>query len=280
MYLKTSIIRSWTKLSLCSCLLFTSFSTTYGQSKVEVSILGVHHFHNPGADMFNIHQDDIKAPQRQKEVLELVNQLLEFQPTKVVIEKAYGDTIRQKRYLACLDHLNEEELSANEIEQVGFRIAAQLGHKALYPFDYRQGMDLKELEKLAESDPKIGAKFQGMMQEVGGFIQGVNDTLQKSTMSDFLSFMNSQESVDLNHQLYLQMLQMTGEDSYGASQGVTEWYGRNIRMFYNLNRIADFDAEGERILIIVGQGHKAILQDLIEDAAYYEYIDILDYIDE
>tara|TARA_Y100000385_G_C12986881_1_gene591042 strand:- start:82 stop:903 length:822 start_codon:yes stop_codon:yes gene_type:complete len=273
-------MRNWAKRSIFLGLLLGVISISYGQSKVAVGILGVHHFHNPGADMFNIHQDDIKAPQRQKEVLELVGQLLEFQPTKVVIEKAYGDTIRQKRYLAFLDHLNEEELSANEIEQVGFRIAAKLYHKALYPFDYRQGMDLKELEKLAESDPKVGAKFQGMMQEVGGFIQGVNDTLQKSTMSDFLSYMNSQESVDLNHQLYLRMLQMTGGNSYGASQGVTEWYGRNIRMFYNLNRIADFDAEGERILIIVGQGHKAILQDLIEDAPYYEYIDILDYIDE
>lgn len=51
--------------------------------------------------------------------------------------------------------------------------------------------------------------------------------------------------MDVNHQSYLCMLQMTGEDSYGASKGVADWYGRNIGMFYNLNRIADFESDEE-----------------------------------
>ena len=117
-----------------------------------------------------------------------------------------------------------------------------------------------------------------MFSEIGEFIAGVNERLKNSTLLDFLSYMNEQESVDLNHESYLRMLQMTGANSFGASKGVSDWYGRNIHMFYNLNRIADFDAEGERILIIVGQGHKAVLQDLIEDAPYYEYIDVLKFL--
>ena len=72
---------------------------------------------------------------------------------------------------------------------------------------------------------------------------------------------------------------MTGEDSYGAAQGVTDWYGRNIRMFYNLNRIADFDVQEERILIIVGQGHAKIIKDMIEDAPYYEYVEVGRYLE-
>lgn len=265
------IISSIVLLQLCSIML-------KAQQEVEVTILGVHHFHNPGADMFNIHQDNIKSPHRQNEVLALVDKLIAFKPTKVVIEKVYGDTIQQHLFEEFLKYRDESKLSENEKEQVGFRIAAMLNHKSIYPFDYRQGMDLGELEKLAHSDPKIGARFQGMMQEIGSFIQSVSDTLQKSTMLEFLSYMNEQESVDMNHQLYLRMLQMTGVDTYGASKGVADWYGRNIRMFYNLNRIVDFNTDEERILIIVGQGHKAILQDLIEDAPYYKYIDVLEYL--
>jgi len=270
-------------LSTIKPLLIFIFCTSliqagFAQDKVKVAILGVHHFHNPGADMFNINQDNIKAPKRQKEVIRLVNKLIGFSPTKVVIEKVYGDTAQQHLYETFLKHRDESKLSENEKEQVAFRIAAHLKHDNIHPFDYRQGMDLGELEKLAQNDPKIGARFQGMMQEIGLFIQSVNDTLQKSTILEFLSYMNEQESVDLNHEIYLRMLQMTGEDSYGASEAVTAWYGRNIRMFYNLNRIADFDNEEERILIVVGQGHKAILQDLIEDAPYYEYVDVLNYL--
>ena len=259
-------------------LLLGMMSYTYGQEQVDVTILGVHHFHNPGADMFNINQDNIKSPHRQNEVLELVEKLMKFNPSKVVIEKVYGDTVQQELYEEFLTLRDESKLSENEKEQVGFRIAARQGHSNIYPFDFRQGMNLEELEKLAQKDPEVGAKFGGMMQEIGSFIQGINDTLQQSTILEFLTYMNEQASVDMNHQIYLRMLQMTGEDTYGASEAVTQWYGRNIRMFYNLNRIADFDNENERILIIVGQGHKAILQDLIEDAPYYEYVDVQEYL--
>ena len=136
------------------------------QEKVKVTILGVHHFHNPGADMFNIHQDNVKSAHRQKEILELVNKLMAFQPTKVVIEKVYGDTVQQHLYEGFLAHRDESKLTENEKEQVGFRIAARMKHKQIFPFDYRQGMDLGELEELAQKDPEIGARFQGMMQEV------------------------------------------------------------------------------------------------------------------
>ena len=266
---------------IISILVFLFITVTLGgQEKVQVTILGVHHFHNPGADMFNIHQDNIKSPRRQKEVLDLVEDLIAFRPSKVLIEKVYGDTMQQHLYEAFLKHRDETKLSENEKEQVGFRVAMRLNHSNIYPFDYRQGMNLQELEKLAQTKPEVAKEFRGMMEEMGTFIQSVNDTLQLSTVKEFLVYMNLQESVDLNHQIYLRMLRMTGEDSYGASEAVSAWYGRNIRMFYNLNRITDFDKSQERILIIVGQGHKAILQDLIEDAPYYEYVDILDFIGE
>jgi hypothetical protein len=248
------------------------------QAHIPVTILGVHHFHNPGADMFNIYQDDVKAPGRQGEIQELVRRLESFKPTKVLVETTFGSELYQERYRQFVMHRVEDSLTRNEIEQVGFRLAALGGHDRVYPFDYRKGMDLSELQNLASKDPEVGESFQAMMTEVGAFIEGINDTLQQLTLLDFLIYMNRQESVDLNHQGYLRMLKMTGDESFGASSGVSDWYTRNIHMFYNINRIVDFDDRGERILIIVGQGHKAILQDLIEDAPYYEYVDVLDYL--
>lgn len=260
--------------------LFFLFLTNFlhGQENPQVTILGVHHFHNPGADLFNIHQDNIKAPKRQAEVLDLVERLLKFKPTKVVVEKVYGDSALQQAYRNYLSHPNDEMLTGNERQQVGFRIAARMGHEAIHLFDYKQGMDLSELRRLGQRDLRVGEMFQDLMSEVGGFIAQVNEDLKEMTIPEFLILMNEQEGVDYNHQGYLRMLQMTGEDSYGASKGVSDWYGRNIHMFYNLNRIVDFESADERILIIVGQGHKAILQDLIEDALYYHYIDVLKYL--
>lgn len=249
-------------------------------ARIPVTILGTHHFANPGADAFNIHQDDIKAPERQKEVLALVERLLEFRPNKVLIESPYGDSSRIERYLAYREHRIDDSLTRNETEQLGFRIAARMDHPSVYPFDYRQNMDMSELEKLAQANPAVGAAFQALMQEIGGIIKGINSRLQEETITEFLRFMNQPEIVMGNHEIYLRMLAFTGPDSYGASKAVADWYGRNIRMFYNINRIADLDDPSERILIIVGQGHKQILRDLIEDAPYYEYVPVTGYLGE
>lgn len=265
-------------INLAALLVFI-LSTAIGQQPVKVTILGVHHFHNPNADMFNIYQDDVKAPKRQKEIKELVGRLLQFNPTKVVIEKKYGDTLQQAKYKAFLSHKDEEALSRNEKEQLGFRIAATLNHKRIYPFDYKLGMNLSELQELASKDSIVGQKFQQMFSEMGQFIAGVSERLEQSTMLEFLIYMNLQESIDFGHSAYLEMLNLTGENSYGASAAVSDWYKRNIHMFYNLNRIADHESDEERVLIIVGQGHKAILQDLIEDAPYYEYVDVVKILD-
>lgn len=258
-----------------TALLVFSSTAAISQQPAKVTILGVHHFHNPNADMFNIFQDDVKAPKRQREIKELVDRLLQFKPTKVVIEKRYDDTMQQVKYESFLSHLDEEKLSRNEKEQVGFRVAAKLNHDRIYPFDFKLGMNLSELQDLASRDSIVGQKFQTMFTEMGQFIAGVSERLKYSTMLEFMVYMNLQESIDYGHSAYLEMLNLTGKDSYGASAAVSDWYKRNIHMFYNLNRITDHDADGERILVIVGQGHKAILQDLIEDAPYYEYVDVV-----
>ncbi len=54
-------------------------------------------------------------------------------------------------------------------------------------------MDLGVLQQLAQKEPEGGVQFQAMMQEIGAFIQSVNDTLYISTMLEFLIYINEQE---------------------------------------------------------------------------------------
>ena len=249
------------------------------QEPVQVTILGTHHFANPGADQFNIQQDDVKSEKRQKEVEDLASRLIRFKPTKVLIEAPYGSSRSVVRYKEFLDHLNLDSLSRNESEQLGFRIAAHFGHETVYPFDYRMNLDFSELDSLAREQPEVGQRFQRMMGEIGATVESIDERLKKETLVEFLRFMNQTEQINANHGLYLRMLNLGGENSWGATKGVANWYERNIRMFYNVNRIADFSAPDERLLIIVGQGHVKIIKDLIEDSPYYEYIDVLSFLE-
>ena len=47
-------------------------------SATPVLLLGTWHMDNPGKDMLNLKTDDVLAPQRQKEIEDLVNHLAKF----------------------------------------------------------------------------------------------------------------------------------------------------------------------------------------------------------
>src|ERR1041384_502852 len=48
--------------------------------RAEVLVLGVYHMANPGHDIFNMQADDVLAPKRQQEIVELAGVLKKFKP--------------------------------------------------------------------------------------------------------------------------------------------------------------------------------------------------------
>lgn len=102
-------------------------------ARAEVLVLGTYHMANPGRDIVNLKVDDVLAPKRQTEIAQLLEVLKRFNPTKIALEGALGNERIPKRYSDYLG--GKYELSANEVDQIGFRLAKQLGHKAVFPVD-------------------------------------------------------------------------------------------------------------------------------------------------
>ena len=101
--------------------------------KPQILVLGTYHMSNPGRDVYNIQVDDVRAPKRQQELAQLAYVLAKFQPTKIAIE---ADPDGKRLPAAYQDYLaGKHELTQNEIEQIGFRLGKQLGHKQLYAVD-------------------------------------------------------------------------------------------------------------------------------------------------
>lgn len=253
-----------------------------GQSAnpIKVMILGTYHMANPGADAANIEADDVMTPERQEELQSLAEQLAEFNPTKITIESPYGDTTRTFMYKAVRQGLSLDSLGPRETYQIGFRLASMLGHETVYPIDHRMNIN----------PPSIGALFSEHPDRMDYFenrIAGVQDSLNywtenvllKGSIANFLAFMNSDRLIELNHSLYLELVkELQGGDYVSGTEMLSLWFERNLRIFQNLIRITDFDNNEERILIIMGQGHSKLLRDLVQDADYYEFVDVTGFI--
>ena len=60
-------------------------------------MLGTYHMASPGRDIFNMQADDVLAATRQAEIVQVIEVLRRFHPTKVAVER--DGHRRQKRPL-------------------------------------------------------------------------------------------------------------------------------------------------------------------------------------
>jgi Family of unknown function (DUF5694) len=222
-----------------------------GDDRVAVLLVGSYHMSNPGADRFNLEADDVTSPARQAEIIGVVNRLSAFAPTRVAIESPWGDTVSTARYAAY--RAGEYELAAREEEQIGFRLAAAMGHETVYPVDVRIELPEDRLESVLEADPSLGRYMAGLQGYGEWAMATMAKWLSEGTVGQMLYRMNTPEAIAWADRGYLEFFAplVTGDD-YGGAEFVATWYERNLKIFSNLHRISE---PGDRIFVIYGAGH-------------------------
>jgi hypothetical protein len=265
-----------------SLFLMVATPETIAQSgnKVKVMILGTYHMANPRADAANIEADDVMTPKRQAELQHLAEQLAEFKPTKIAIESSYDDTSRVFMYRAVHQGLSLDSLGPNEKYQIGFRVAKLMDHPTIYPIDHKMNINPPSIGALFSEYPDRMEYFENRMASVQDSLNyWTDEVLMKGTIGDFLAYMNSDRLIELNYALYLEFVkELWSGDYLSGAEMLSKWYERNLRIYQNLIKVTDFENPEERILIVFGQGHSKLLRDFVQDADYYEFVDVLDYL--
>lgn len=100
----------------------------------EVLIVGTYHMSNPGNDLANMQADDVLRADRQEQMTKLIEILKKFKPTKIAVEKSYGDEAIVDAYTHYL--AGGYVLTRTEREQLGFRLAKEQG-QLWYMFEAR-----------------------------------------------------------------------------------------------------------------------------------------------
>ena len=218
--------------------------------RAEVLVLGVYHMANPGHDVFNMQVDDVLAPKRQQEIAELAAVLKKFQPTKIAIESNYGEDAVPKRYA---EHLaGTRPLSRNEIEQIGFRLAKDMGHTTVYPVDADGDFPFQRVLDYAKATGQ-SARLEAEMGEVGKMVKAQDEYLKTHTVLQTLLLMNSDAQVAQDLGFYYLDARYGEPGDYAGPDLLAEWYRRNIRIYNNVMKLVA--TPEDRVLVIFGAGH-------------------------
>jgi hypothetical protein len=218
--------------------------------RAEVLVLGVYHMANPGRDIFNMKADDVLAPKRQAEIAELIAVLKKFGPTKVAVEADVWNEDVAKRYADTL--AGRHELSRNETEQVGFRLAKELGHKTVYPVDVEGDFPYLRLLNYAKGAGR-SKDLEAMQADVGAMVKAQDTYLASHSILETLLYMNEDEKVARDVGFYYRQAHIGEPGDWAGADLVADWFRRNVRIYANVTGLAD--SPNERVLAIFGAGH-------------------------
>ena len=227
----------------------------------QLLILGTFHFKDAGLDDYKPEVDvDILSPPRQKELEALLEKLAAFRPTKVLVEvKQDRQGELDERYSAY--RAGSDELPANEVYQVGFKLAGQLGHERVFAVDVlgRNYEGLPDRQTYAREHGQEDLLESPWDERFTDLYRHDDHLKARTSLIDYLVYLSSEERLRIGHGHYvLRDLALGVDGEYPATDSVSGWwYNRNLRIYSNILRVME---AGDRLLLLIGAGHVPIIR--------------------
>lgn len=266
-------------LIICFCIIFNACDNK-ASKKIEkqdglpqIAVLGMLHFvskNNTISQKFN----DVKSNKRQKEINDLVDLLKSYRPTKIAVERPYrSDEELNERYKNYLN--GNYELTAEETDQIAFRLGKELHHKRLYLAYYPVQYAFDSAVTFAKYNQQHTI-IDSIISNAKEIADQYDKIAKSSSIIDAVYYLNTEKAIQKNHYGYLLLSQIGNKENKIGADAVGDWYKSNIKIFDNIRQLAN--SPSDRILVIYGQGHCKILNQLIEDSPGLQLVDIKDYL--
>lgn len=243
-------------------------------SEVQVMVLGTYHFGNPGQDVVNTKVDDVLSPRRQAELQTLMRQLGRFKPSKVMVEREADQFPGQQLPDYSAWRSGQSRAVRNEVEQIGYRLADQLGHAAVYGVDANGEFPFEAMQNFAQQHGQQGL-LQAQMDALQARAKAIEERQAHATIGQQLLEFNRPANILRDHQLYSvalrygQAAEQPGAEIYG------QWALRNARI---CARIVQLSQAGDRILVLYGAGHSYWLRQCVQEQPGWKLVDALPYL--
>ena len=234
-----------------------------------LAVLGTVHFDNPGLDTVKASVPAVLRPVRQREIAQVVEVLARFRPTHVVVEWPIdGQSDLDRRYAEY--RAGRYRLGANEVDQLGLRLAARLGLPRVDAGDWNKMPPGTE----QDFDYEVYAAGYGLGNRLRSLVAAEQTDadrldLPNTSVAAWLRAVNAPSAIDRNQRRYFDYA-LLGEP---GANWVGNWYGRNLKIFARLVQVAS--RPDDRVLAIFGAGHVWPLTTYAERAGAFRVVNTL-----
>jgi hypothetical protein len=245
-----------------SLLVIPLAATAQSDRRPEILVLGTYHMANPGRDVHNMQADDVLSPKRQQEIAQLIEVLKRFRPTKIAVEAHVASRRVPQEYAEY--RAGRYTLSRNEVDQIGYRLAKELGHRAIYPVDEDGEFPYLRVLNYAKANG-LKEKFDSLQASTGARVKIQGEILRTHTVLETLEYMNADSTVAKDVASYYAFVPFGEPYEYAGADLVARWFERNIRIYRNI--VALVTSPDDRVLVIYGSGHLGWLRQNVEHDA-------------
>jgi hypothetical protein len=238
-------------------------------------------------------QSDVFSPKKQAELAQLRARLAKFKPDLILVEtepreQPYLDSLYAPYQQGTLP-LTAVPYGRSEIYQVGFALAKALQLPAPRGINYYVATS----QSLLRSGHNI-ALFQHDLQALQTTARPLKRLVQHDSLSvyDYIALMNQPQLLALSHRaIYNTPAYVTDgafssanppdvsqvDTAYIGVQYISLFYNRNLKIYANLLRVQQ-QTQAQRLLVLYGQNHIAVLEELLRVNPAYQVVPATNYL--
>jgi hypothetical protein len=252
-------------------------------NKIQVLNVGFFHFGST-SDATKVDFDENNA-REQEEIRKLSIQLATFKPTIICLEylPEIDDDIN-KAYQDFLKNPSELHTQYGELSMVGFDVARISGLVKVYGIDnhmnynYSVGDFIENSPELTNAiDPATYLEITNNPLKEYPELEKRNNNFDNLSLLEKLALINDPMMLDYSLNANADKLFYVGiDDNFVGADQAALFYHRNMKIYSNLNRIKM--NKNDRVLIIMGSAHTAMLREFMQRSPKFELVNSQDYL--
>ncbi|KOP29402.1 DUF5694 domain-containing protein [Exiguobacterium acetylicum] len=228
--------------------------------KPQVLLIGLFHLDRPAnGDMIRPTIFDVTSKRRQREIKEVVTRLNTFRPTCVALETAPERMDDVQHTYETYQH--ESDLTNNERQQIGFRLARMAGLAHLHGVDWNESV--KGVPDLGEISALHPEEFETIVATETKRTHQLQQAMEQLSFSDWLDLLHAEQTITASATVYEEIERLKS----GRIWIERYWHVRNQKIVTRLLKLAQTT---ERIVCLYGAAHLPLLRQYLNESNQVE----------